>query len=68
MLFLCFFKNIPTFVPEIILFPRIMAISLIITGIILFILGMGRKRSNREPDIPFENPEKMKVGDKEYWV
>ena len=45
-----------------------MATLLIIAGIVLFILGMRRKRSHREPDFPFDNPRKMKVGDKEYWV
>jgi len=45
-----------------------MATLLIIAGIVLFILGMGRKRSHREPDFPFDNPRKMRVGDKEYWV
>ena len=58
----------PTFAPEIILYPHIMAEILIIAGIVLFILGMGRKRSHREPDIPFDNPRKIRVGDKEYWV
>ena len=51
-----------------ILTPVIMATLLIIAGIVLFILGMGRKRSQREPDVPFDNPRKIRVGDKEYWV
>ena len=45
-----------------------MATLLIIAGIVLFILGMGRKRSQRDPDVPFDNPRKIRVGDKEYWV
>ena len=47
-----------------------MAVILIIVGIILIIIGTAGRRGSvsRDHDWANEGREKMRIGDKEYWV
>ena len=51
-------------------YSTFMAVILIIAGIILIIIGTAGRRGSvsRDHDWANEGREKMRIGDKEYWV